>query len=158
MKLDSRRLVGIIVPLTLLATLSLYAAGVWPEEHPSTTEVLECPEDYEGRLIGLRGVLRDVKISRGNLVLTLERYGRNFEVRYPQENVTEPESLENGDVIDLLGYSRLASEGYVEVTDLKHRPKERHEMMFLLSIAGLALVLAVLVKDRKRLLEVVFIA
>lgn len=156
MSFDRKRTFGVVVPLILLVSLSIYSARAGPVHRPRTVQILDNPEEYEGEdALGMSGKLLDWGSENGKIVLSLERFGRTFEVRGRENLIGETRELEGGDIIQLLGTPRLATEGYVEATEIRHRPREREERLFLLSYLGLALLLLVLLKDRKELLEVV---
>lgn len=159
MSFKQKRVFAVIVLFFLLGVLSLFSAEAGPDHRPRTVQIIENPEEHENEYIpGISGKILSYRIDQGEIILNLERFGRTFEVRGRENLIDEPKALERDDIIQVRGYPRLISGNYVEAVEIMHRPQERGERLFLLSYLGLALLLVILVRDRKDLLELVPLA
>lgn len=148
--MDRKRVVGIILPLLILSILFLYSGLKLPEERPRTVRILDESGQFEGETVQTVGKLENWREENGEIHLTLERFGRTYEVR--TQDISE---LDGGDTIFVEGRSFLKSQDYIDAEKNKVWRKEDRKRVYLLSFAGLALLLTVLAKDRKKLEEVV---
>lgn len=155
MEHTSLRNAGLAICLAVLISFFLYSAAEIPKRYPSTRKILKNPGLYEGKRLKIRGRFEGYELKDENIVLELERYGKSFQVRVPRSEIREICQWSPRDVIDLVGCVRLSTENYIVSEEIDRRPQERHHRMFLLSLAGLAVVLGGLAIDRKQLLRVI---
>lgn len=150
------RLSLLIVLVLALSSLSLYALRVGPTRDPTTIEVLRNPERHEGKRLEMRGKLIDSRLEENTIYLTLEKYDETFDVYYefgPDETFDD---FEPGDIVRILGVTRLTTEGYVEAEIFYHRTLARDRALSIFSIIGFLLVLLFIIKDREVLKEMIF--
>lgn len=123
---------------------------------PTTLEVLRNPEKHEGIRTEMRGTLVNKSLEDGSVLLTVEKYDRYFDIYYEMVEDDEFDDFERGDLVRVVGISKLDSQGYVEAEIFYHRTMARDRALSLLSILGFVIVIVVIIIDRDVLKEMIF--
>lgn len=155
MKSEYKRIIGILIPLTILIILSFYSFRVGPRKNPPTVDILDNPPKYENENIGMRGTIKEHRVEGDNLILTLEKSGRTYKTVYELSQNENFEKIKKGDIFSLSGVSKLSTKGHVRATELLYRSKDRDDNLYTFSILGLLIILAVMIVDRRTVREVV---
>lgn len=141
-----KRRIGALISLLVLVALFLHSGAGLPERRPNTTLILDRYEEFDGEKVVMDGVV----VGWEEDGVLLERFGRTFCVRSDELS----EGLIEGSKVRAEGYFR--SEGLcLEATRVKERSEERDTRLWLLSLVGLAVLVAVLYGDRDEVMELV---